>query len=590
MTLVQFLSMFLIILLLSIYNLCYTQVENEHVPHLGHGHQHKRLHGHNQSYGGRGIHAGERGHAINQTMHLTTVLGSVHNNSEYYLFIPKQILFWSKFDIRFLVIFVGIKLPDELVPYSSNIILWSKNLDLSQAYVGQNIRLFYTALLKLEDHEMVMITDMDMLPCSPKFYKDGLETFQKHDFIYYRNIPDEKQIYMCYNAAHPSVWGHCFGISSESDIERKLNENYQVTYNGIPGSNGWFIDQEVMFKAVINYPHLKVLNRQIRRLEMSMFREHLQKGESNFFMNYDDAHFHRSFSHNKDLIEDAERQLFSLVNGKNIQENATGSAEFVVTAVLPERGSPKQKVTYPGGFIVVKDSPSVERTDGDEARKYIVDKLRIDLLCKSQPNLIIFDVGGLNGDFGLYTSKLSCRTVIFEPQQSSAQNIANSIALNGYESVCKVMNVAVSLKNSTFFGVSDGTPVVALDNILLPNEIVLLLKIDVEGLEGKVLASAKRILTEGRVRHIIFEYTPKQFEDRGTNYKDLLPLMSRIGFKVCYALNRHKEIIYRIKPSDYELFFSIVKSISMQTDVYCSFIDSNTFDDVENWTEHSAWF
>lgn len=532
-------------------------------------------------------------------MHLTTVLASVHNNPEYYLFIPKQILFWSKFDIRFLVIFVGVKLPDELVPYSSNIILWSKNSDLNPAYVGQNIRLLYTALLKLEDNEMVMITDMDMLPCSPKFYKDGLTTIRKQDFIYYRNIPKKnKQIYMCYNAAHPSVWGHCFGISSESDIERKLKQNYQVTYNGSPGSNGWYIDQEVMYKALINYPHLKVLNRPLRRLEVTNFRDHLQKGESNFFMNYDDAHFNRNFSQNKDLIEDAERQLFSLVNGKN----ATRGAEFVVTAVLPERGSPKQKVTYPGGFIVVKDSPSVERADGDEAQKFIVDQLRIDLLCKSQPNLIIFDVGGLNGDFGLYTSKLSCRTVIFEPQQSYAQNIANSIALNGYESVCKVMNVAVSdskdlsLKNSnggqTFFGNSgsDGTPVVALDNILLPNEIVLLLKIDVEGLEGKVLASAKHILAERRVQHIIFEYTPKQFEDRGTDYKDLLPLMSRVGFKVCYALHRHKEIIYRIKPSDYELFFSIVKSISMQTDVYCSFIDSNTFDDVENWTEHSAWF
>lgn len=246
-------------------------------------------------------------------MRLTTVIASVNNNPDYYKFIPKQLFFWGKFGIRFLAIFIGDKIPEELVPYSENIILWSKNLDLHTAYVGQNIRLYYTALIDLPDDEMVMITDMDMLPCSPRFYKDGLEGFQKQDFIYYRHIDEkEKQIYMCYNAAHPSVWGSCFGIKTIDDIERKIYENYQISYNGIPGSNGWYIDQVIMYEALIHYPHLKVLNRPLRRLEMWMYNQHLQRGDSNFFMNYDDAHFHRSFSQNHILIQDAERQIFSI--------------------------------------------------------------------------------------------------------------------------------------------------------------------------------------------------------------------------------------------------------------------------------------
>lgn len=196
---------------------------------------------------------------------------------------------------------------------------------------------------------------------------------------------------------------------------------------------------------------------------------------------------------------------------------------------------------------------------------------------------------------------MSCHTIIFEPQPSYAQNIANSVALNGFGSYCKVMNVAVSdsknvsLQSSkegqTFYDASGGeTSAIALDDILIENEKVLLLKIDVEGMEGRVLASAKRLFAEGRIMHVIIEYTPKQFEGRGTDYKDLLPLMLRSGAKVCYALNRHREVIYRINQSDYELFYSYTKSISMQTDIFCSFIENHNFEKVDYWTKASDWY
>ena len=98
-------------------------------------------------------------------MRLTTVLGSTNNNPEYYMFIPKQIIFWNKFNIRFIAIFVGDKIPNELINYKDNIILWSKNLDLNSSYIGQNLRMYYSALINLPEDEIVMITDMYMLPC-----------------------------------------------------------------------------------------------------------------------------------------------------------------------------------------------------------------------------------------------------------------------------------------------------------------------------------------------------------------------------------------------------------------------------------------
>ena len=241
-------------------------------------------------------------------MKLSTVISSVNNNAKYYMFIPEQILFWKKFNINFIAIFVGDKIPDELLNYRNNIILWNKNLDLNTSYVAQNLRMYYTSLIKLPDNEMVMITDMDMLPTKGDYYKNGLENFKKEDFIYYRNI-DCNQIYMCYNASHPDNWSKIFNIYSEKDIEEKIIESYNSSYDGIPGSTGWFIDQEIMYKKLINYEHLKVLNRPIKRLEVDMYYNHLNNNDKNFISDYDDCHFHRDYFSNKFLILDAKKQL-----------------------------------------------------------------------------------------------------------------------------------------------------------------------------------------------------------------------------------------------------------------------------------------
>jgi len=210
------------------------------------------------------------------------VIGSVNNNPKYYMFIPKQILFWKKCGINFVAVFVGNHLPPELLEYKNNIILWPHNSDLNTVYVGQNIRMYYAARIDLPDDEMVMLTDMDMLPTNPTYYTSGLEQYKIEDFIYYRHV-DGNQIYMCYNAAHPKTWGKLFNIHDDNDIRNRLNENYNSNYDGIPGSTGWSIDQEVMYKTLINYEHLRILNRPLNRLETWMHRAHLQKKRHKLF-------------------------------------------------------------------------------------------------------------------------------------------------------------------------------------------------------------------------------------------------------------------------------------------------------------------
>jgi hypothetical protein len=243
------------------------------------------------------------------SMRLSTVLASVNNNPEYYKFIPKQILFWGNFNIKFIAIFVGSTLPDFLIPYSDNIILWNKNLDINTAFVAQNVRIYYPSLIELPENEMLMITDMDMLPSNDTYYKNDLDKYSQHHFIYYRHI-DGNQIYMCYNAAHPNIWSKVFSIFNNKNIEDKIYETYNKAYNGIPGETGWFIDQEIMYNALINYEHLVILNRPIKRLEMDNFKNIIASGiNDKFIHHFDDMHFHRSYSNNEQLILYAEKQL-----------------------------------------------------------------------------------------------------------------------------------------------------------------------------------------------------------------------------------------------------------------------------------------
>ena len=82
-------------------------------------------------------------------------------------------------------------------------------------------------IIEIMNNEMVMITDMDMLPMSADYYTTGLEHFKIEDFIYYRNV-DCNQIYMCYNAAHPKLWGKLFDIHNQEDVNHKIYENYRT--------------------------------------------------------------------------------------------------------------------------------------------------------------------------------------------------------------------------------------------------------------------------------------------------------------------------------------------------------------------------
>ena len=66
-------------------------------------------------------------------MKLTTVISSVNNNSDYYNFLPYQILFWNKFNIKFICIFIGEKIPNELEQYNPELLYKDKILAITKS-------------------------------------------------------------------------------------------------------------------------------------------------------------------------------------------------------------------------------------------------------------------------------------------------------------------------------------------------------------------------------------------------------------------------------------------------------------------------
>ena len=62
---------------------------------------------------------------------------------------------------------------------------------------------------------------------------------------------------------------------------------------------------------LIEYPHLKILKRPIRRLRTEEIQYYMNNHVDYFIGNYDDAHFHRSYFKNEKFIMNTEQQLSS---------------------------------------------------------------------------------------------------------------------------------------------------------------------------------------------------------------------------------------------------------------------------------------
>lgn len=187
-------------------------------------------------------------------MILDCVLTAVNENKLYIGFVPIFIKTWNKLypNVDVKIILIAKQIPESLLSYKSNIILFEPIENVLTSFISQFIRLLYPCILNYENG--IMITDIDILPMNRTYYTENIKSYNNNKFIYYReNICfNFKQIAICYNVATPTTWKNIFGINSLEDIKNTIkNVNANNIIKEGHGNIGWCIDQITLFDKVM---------------------------------------------------------------------------------------------------------------------------------------------------------------------------------------------------------------------------------------------------------------------------------------------------------------------------------------------------
>jgi FkbM family methyltransferase len=166
-----------------------------------------------------------------------------------------------------------------------------------------------------------------------------------------------------------------------------------------------------------------------------------------------------------------------------------------------------------------------------------------------EPRAACVDVGANIGWYALLLATAFPDGLVyaFEPNPSTAAALDRNVALNGVQNVV-VRRCAVADRpgTATLFDTGSGdsgkyslrggvhgvdVPVETLDEALADvKRPVSLIKIDVEGFEPEVLLGASRTI-EAHRPHIVFESTPRWYEEKRSALRDALSVLEREGYR-----------------------------------------------------------
>ena len=240
-------------------------------------------------------------------MILDCVISACNDNPLYLDFVPLFINTWNKLypSVDVQVILILNKIPDNLIMYQNNLILFPPLENISTAFISQYIRLLYPAVLNYSNG--ILISDIDMIPMNRSYYTKNIENIDNDKFIYLRDVLISSfQIAMCYNVALNTTWRDIFKIYNLQDIINTLKNVYNnINYIGGAGTSGWDIDQVHFYKYVIewnnitnNFVILSDNDTGFSRLDRNCFSIELDSEIKNKISTefYSDYHLYRPFS------------------------------------------------------------------------------------------------------------------------------------------------------------------------------------------------------------------------------------------------------------------------------------------------------
>lgn len=207
-------------------------------------------------------------------MKLDCVLTSVNMNLLYLEFVPFFIKTWNKLypNVDVKIVLISKNIPDNLLLYKNNIILFEPIKNVSTSFISQFIRNLYPCILNYQNG--VMITDIDNIPLNRSFFTENIKDISNNKWINLRDWKTNNQIAMCWQVAKPAIWKEVFHINNLKDIKQTLISVYKnINYIDGTTSSAWFTDQIFLYKNVMewnkktnNYIFLKDGNTKFNRL------------------------------------------------------------------------------------------------------------------------------------------------------------------------------------------------------------------------------------------------------------------------------------------------------------------------------------
>ena len=198
-------------------------------------------------------------------MKLDCVLTASNENKLYLDFIPIFIKTWNKLypDVDVKIVLIAKNIPDNLLSYKNNIIVFEPIDNISTAFTSQIIRNLYPCILNYKNG--VMITDIDDLPMNTTYFTKNIENISDNKWINLRDWRKSNQIAMCWQVAKIDTWKQVFHIEKLQDIiDTIVSINNPV----------WHTDQLFLYEKVMkwnektnNYIFLKDRETKFNRLD-----------------------------------------------------------------------------------------------------------------------------------------------------------------------------------------------------------------------------------------------------------------------------------------------------------------------------------
>jgi FkbM family methyltransferase len=175
----------------------------------------------------------------------------------------------------------------------------------------------------------------------------------------------------------------------------------------------------------------------------------------------------------------------------------------------------------------------------------------------------VIDIGANIGYYTLIFASLvgeNGKVIAFEPDPTNFTILKKNVEINGYQNVTLIQKavsnetnkVKLYLHNSvenSIVEINNGHPYIEIDTVRLDDYLdnnnldINLIKIDIEGAEGKALQGMTHLLEKNRAVKIITEFRPIALEQSGICSEEFLKLLMELGFKLYEINEQEKEII-----------------------------------------------